>query len=204
MFKKILWATDGSEAADLALPVVKELAAIDGGQVVVFHSDVRMVGPHSYGYPAHVNESELKEKIRQQAEDLGDAGIDAAVDIVATNTIGGAAHDIADAAARHEADVILVGSRGHTPIAGLLLGSVTQRLLHLASCPVMVVPAEVATASPSGGSHCNDRARVAQHALSGCRRRSRFRRSMRRVGSSQRLCFGRSPKPYLATTRVPR
>jgi nucleotide-binding universal stress UspA family protein len=149
MFKKILWATDGSEAADLALPVVKQLAAIDGGQVVVFHSDVRMVGPHSFGYPAHVNESELKEKIRRQAEELGEAGIDAAVDIVAANTISGAAHDIADAAKRNEADVILVGSRGHTRLGGLLLGSVTQRLLHLASCPVMVVPAEVETTSPS-------------------------------------------------------
>lgn len=149
MFKKILWATDGSEAADLALPVVKELAAISGGRVVVFHSDLRMVGPHSYGYPAHFDESELKEKVRRQAEELVDAGLDATVDIVAANTLSGAAHDIAAAAERHGTDAIVVGSRGHTAIGGLLLGSVTQRLLHLAKCPVMVVPAGAESAKPA-------------------------------------------------------
>jgi nucleotide-binding universal stress UspA family protein len=40
----------------------------------------------------------------------------------------------------HESDAIVVGTRGHTPIAGLLVGSVTQRLLHIAPCPVIVVP----------------------------------------------------------------
>ena len=47
---------------------------------------------------------------------------------------------IADAAREVDADVIVVGTRGHAPIAGLLLGSVTQRLLHIAPCPVLSVP----------------------------------------------------------------
>jgi nucleotide-binding universal stress UspA family protein len=40
----------------------------------------------------------------------------------------------------HESDAIVVGTRGHTPIAGLLVGSVTQRLLHIAPCPLIAVP----------------------------------------------------------------
>jgi nucleotide-binding universal stress UspA family protein len=38
--------------------------------------------------------------------------------------------------------VIVVGTRGRTPLAGLVLGGVTQRLLHIAPCPVLAVPPE--------------------------------------------------------------
>ena len=147
MFKRILWATDGSEAADVALPVVKELANTEGATVVVFHSDLRMVGPHTYGDTVHFDEAELKEKIRRQASALGKEGVDVSIDISTGNTIAGAAHDIADAAERNRADLIVVGTRGHTPLGGLLLGSVTQRLLHIAGSPVLVVPLKVEAAS---------------------------------------------------------
>jgi hypothetical protein len=37
-------------------------------------------------------------------------------------------------------DVLVVGTRGHSTVAGLLLGSVAQRLLHIAPCPILVIP----------------------------------------------------------------
>ncbi len=54
--------------------------------------------------------------------------------------VGGAAHPIASIADDADADLIVCGTRGHSAVAGLLLGSVTQRLLHLARQPVLVVP----------------------------------------------------------------
>ena len=51
---------------------------------------------------------------------------------------------IADVAHESDADLIVVGTRGHGRVAGMLLGSVTQRLLHVAPCPVLAVPAKVA------------------------------------------------------------
>ena len=44
------------------------------------------------------------------------------------------------AARELSADVIVVGTRGHGRRSGMLLGSVTQRLLHVAPCPVVAVP----------------------------------------------------------------
>jgi nucleotide-binding universal stress UspA family protein len=65
-------------------------------------------------------------------------------------TVGapGAAQMIADAARDFRADVIVVGTRGHTAIGGLLLGSVTQRLLHIATCPVLAIPAKITIEEP--------------------------------------------------------
>jgi nucleotide-binding universal stress UspA family protein len=97
-------------------------------------------GPRSGGFPVHADEDELKVKIKRQAAEVGEDDVKASLQIV-TAGAGGAAHAIADVARDQHADVIVVGTRGHTALAGLLLGSVTQRLLHIAPCPVLAVPA---------------------------------------------------------------
>ena len=139
MFKTIVWATDGSDAADLALPYVKSLASAEGANVVVVHSSEVMAG-RGGGYPLHVDEDEIKAKIEGQVTEMSGAGISARTMMVG-GMAGGAAHTIANAASEVQADLVVVGTRGHTAFGGLLLGSVTQRLLHISPCPVLAVPA---------------------------------------------------------------
>ena len=139
MFDVIVWATDGSANADLALDYVKKLAEGGRSRVVAVHVKEFMLGPG--GGPVHFDEDELQQKIQGQVNDLKQAGIDASLQTHPAPA-GNAAHITADCAKEAGADLIVVGTRGRGPIKGLLLGSVTQRLLHVAPCPVLAVPAK--------------------------------------------------------------
>ena len=140
MFNTIIWATDGSEAAERALPYAKALAASNQAALVVVHSKEVFAG-RAAGYPVLADEEELVTKIHGQVDQARAEGLDATFKLV-RGAAPGAAHMIADVAREVDADVIVVGTRGHAPVAGLLLGSVTQRLLHIAPCPVLAVPSE--------------------------------------------------------------
>jgi nucleotide-binding universal stress UspA family protein len=50
------------------------------------------------------------------------------------------AQALVDAADRHDARVIVVGTRGESPLRGAFLGSVSHKLLHLSDRPVLCVP----------------------------------------------------------------
>ena len=47
---------------------------------------------------------------------------------------------IVDYAAEHAADLIVLGSHGHGPVVHFLLGSVAERVVRQAICPVLIVP----------------------------------------------------------------
>jgi nucleotide-binding universal stress UspA family protein len=50
-----------------------------------------------------------------------------------------AAREIADSAREHDAGTIVMGSKGHGDLAGLLLGSTAHKVIHLTDRPVLVV-----------------------------------------------------------------
>jgi nucleotide-binding universal stress UspA family protein len=142
MFKTIVLAVDGSESSDRAVQHATLLARDQGSTVRVVHVIEIAVGRG--GGPVHLDEAALKAKFEQQTRELVEAGVDAELELHSA-IAGGPAHVIAEVARRSNADLIITGSRGHTAVAGILLGSVTHRLLHVSHCPLLVIPsAEVA------------------------------------------------------------
>jgi nucleotide-binding universal stress UspA family protein len=139
MFKRILWATDGSPGAERALAVAKELASEDGATLTVAHVVQKIATSGDKALAWNANEEDVQEGVKHVAAELSESGLTVIVRIV--NHVGPQpAHLIADLAREADADLIVVGSRGRGTIPGVLLGSVVQRLLHVAPCPLLVVP----------------------------------------------------------------
>ena len=137
MFDTVVWATDGSQNADRALEVAKTLAHDHGASLVVVH--VVQHYATETGLAVYPDEDRVKAKLEQTIEQLSNDGFSARLRIV--DHVGPQpAHEIANVAREARADLIVIGTRGHGPIAGLLLGSVVLRLLHVAPCPVVAVP----------------------------------------------------------------
>ena len=138
MFRTIVWATDGSETADHALPFALDLVARDGAKLVAVH--VReLVAGRMGGYPVYADEPDTRTRLASQIESLREDGVDAVL-VERSCTSGHAAKLIAEAAVEHDADLIVLGTHGHTRIGGALIGSTTQELLHAGRLPVFAVP----------------------------------------------------------------
>jgi nucleotide-binding universal stress UspA family protein len=138
MFETVIWATDGSQNADVALEVAKPIARENAALLLIVHVVQRFATEG--GLAVHADEDKVRAKLERLVEELSAEGLDVRLELA--NHIGPqAAHEIADAARQAGADLIVMGTRGHAAIPGLLLGSVTLRLLHIAPCPVLAVPA---------------------------------------------------------------
>lgn len=138
MFNTIVLALDGSDGAKKAIPVAAELAEKEEAKLVLAHVTEYLAAKG--GELPQVGEDEIRAEIEQQAEELSKRGIETEVQ-VADSVLGGPAHAIVDIADRTGGDLIVTGTRGHSSVAGVLLGSVAHRLLHIAKRPILAVPA---------------------------------------------------------------
>jgi nucleotide-binding universal stress UspA family protein len=138
MFKNIIWATDGSEAAERALATALELVEASGGGLLVLHADERLAG-RAGGASALADEEDIESRLEAKVQELHLAGVDATFNVICDMNRE-PADLIAEVARDTHSDLIVVGTRGHGRLAGAMLGSFTQRLLHVAPCPVLAVP----------------------------------------------------------------
>jgi nucleotide-binding universal stress UspA family protein len=139
MFTTIVVGTDGSTEADSAFALATKLAEQDAARLIVVHVQEFLVGKGGI-YPLHIDEDEIMTRLRDAVGELNRRGVKTELDVQQIQ-YGGPAHIIADAAKKADADLIVVGNKGHNPVSEIVLGNVPTRLLHIAHRPVLVVPA---------------------------------------------------------------
>jgi nucleotide-binding universal stress UspA family protein len=141
--KRILAATDGSDGAERAVELAAELAhALDGSLLIVTVADdlsgsaidALARSERDLGEAVDLIVNQILNHARTCASRTGAARIET------LSGWGDPTQSIIDFARRHHADAIVVGRRGRGQLSGLLLGSVSQKLVTLAPCPVIVVP----------------------------------------------------------------
>jgi nucleotide-binding universal stress UspA family protein len=136
MYEKVLAAVDGSEIADRVLAASQELASLSGGEVWVIH--VREREPSKFMSSSAESAEQAHETVNAAVEKLSSAGVTAHGQVAHT-VYGHAAREIVSFAQANGIGVIVMGSRGHGDLAGLLVGSTAHKVIHLADRPVLVV-----------------------------------------------------------------
>ncbi len=139
---KILVAIDGSESANRAVERVIELAALlkEAPQVLLLNVQWNVaVG----NVKLFINQQVISDYYREQgmaALAAARAKLDAAGLAYSYHiSIGTPAEAIAQYAREQQADEIAIGMQGQSALSAFLLGSVVQKVLHLAAMPVLLV-----------------------------------------------------------------
>ena len=134
--KRIFLPVDGSEHSRRAVAKTIELARLTRGEVRVFHYQERE--PSKAGTATFEATDEAANLVDAAVAELQAAEIKASGETRA-GLAGEVAKAIVDEARRFDADLIVIGSRGLSDFAALLVGSVAHKVSHYAHCPVLIV-----------------------------------------------------------------
>ena len=147
--QKILVPIDFSPGSKAALNYALEFAKEFGGNIQVLH----IVDSRGVSYVTYHGSmvSQLLESLEQEMQsllsELDFQGVD--VEAMVSERIGVPHLEIIDEAQKRGADLIVIGTHGHTGIAHAFLGSVAEKVVRHAPCPVLTVrlKEEISTAA---------------------------------------------------------
>ncbi len=140
--KKILCPVDFSPGAKAALTYAEDLAKRVGAELYLVHAyenPVYVLPMSGYVGPT----AEILSGIRQQIDnemarwkqDVAKQGLGVRADVLE----GAPYRVVLDAAAEYKPDLIVMGTHGRTGIAHVVIGSVAERVVRMATCPVLTV-----------------------------------------------------------------
>jgi nucleotide-binding universal stress UspA family protein len=136
-WERILLATDGSDYSRKATERALDLVQTSGGTLKVI--SVLEISSHIYAVAPDLTEEKIKlpRKYVEEVKDLAASRGIIAEDFV--REAEAADEVIVDLARQADVDLIVMGSHGRTGLKRLLMGSVTERVIGNAPCPVLVV-----------------------------------------------------------------
>jgi nucleotide-binding universal stress UspA family protein len=138
MFDKIVVAIDGSEFSRAALTAAAGFAVKAGSAVEVVHVHEHDLVPSKAGMsPDLETPAEAKAVVAAAIQQLKESGVVAQGHLLQAQTRD-VPRKIIEFANESGADLIVVGRRGLSSLTGMLVGSVSNKLVHTAKVPVMV------------------------------------------------------------------
>jgi nucleotide-binding universal stress UspA family protein len=136
VFRKILYATDFSDDAKNAIPFVEEMARASPESLVIAHiQDLRTLR-----YATDAQMTEFNRKDSERLEDL--AGNFKRFPFREIHTVlktGNAISEILEIARTEDASLIVLGAKGKTHLAEMLLGGVSETVVHQSKAHVFIV-----------------------------------------------------------------
>ncbi len=141
LFNKILIATDGSKYSQKAVQEGLAIARFHKAKVYALYVIDTMAFATATGMPAPENLYDVLEdegkKAVQRVKDEAQG-----VDVEPVVLTGHPSSEIVGFAKNNQVDLIVTGSLGKSGIEELLLGSVADKVIRTAACPVLVVKAQ--------------------------------------------------------------
>lgn len=147
MFNKILCATDGSEGALKAAHMAAEIAKkFDSSVVLLAVGQIPVLTLFNY-YPSMMEPEILPEQIEKRIAEHGQTALqearkifeEAGVPCETRFELGHPADTICEVAGEGKFDLIVMGSRGLSGFKGLLMGSVSTKVAHQCTRPILIV-----------------------------------------------------------------
>jgi nucleotide-binding universal stress UspA family protein len=148
VMERILAAVDGSAPSLKAVALAADLASKYGAELMLATVSQELSAALIAELETYVRQESIEPRIAELASAhaenlLAGARLEAqakgATRISTRSSAGDPAEEIIALATEWRADLIVLGSRGLGRLAGLLLGSVAQKVLARASCPVLIV-----------------------------------------------------------------
>jgi nucleotide-binding universal stress UspA family protein len=140
--KKILAPTDFSELSKLGLRYALETARDENAEVIVYHV-IDFTGDWTNRQPELKPYRDMLENSRQGLDRFLDENFAESINQVKVGQVvefGAPYQNIVDKASTEGVDMIVMSTHGRTGIDNFLIGSVAQKVVAHASCPVLVVP----------------------------------------------------------------